>query len=202
VVDLPAGRGEDREVIEIVFYGRGGQGSVTAVQILAKAAFLEGHYTQAFPKFGIERRGAPVSAFCRINDGPIHTRASIEHPDYAIVGDMMAVQPAALFVPMKANARIIFNTTKSADDLGRYAERWGRKDVRLFTLNATEISRRVYGETSIPMTSVAMLGAFCAASHLVGTDSVARALDEFFAPGVIQKNIEAVRAAYEAMREG
>jgi len=187
-------------VIEIVFYGRGGQGSVTAVQILAQAAFSEGYYAQAFPKFGIERRGAPVSAYARISDNIIQSRGNMEQADCAIVGDMMAVQPHALFKSMKNKGLVIFNTTKSTSDFRKYAEKYMRTDLRLFTVGATGISRKVYGETSIPITSAAMLGAFCAASKVVKLDSVTRALHGFFPPNVITKNVKAIQMAFEEIK--
>ncbi len=187
-------------MIEIIFYGRGGQGSVTAAQILAQAAFLEGYYAQAFPKFGIERRGAPVSAYVRISEGLIQTRGSMEQADCAIVGDMVAVQPRTLFKSMKNKGLVIFNTTKSTSDLQSYAEKWKRKDLPFFTVGATGIAYKVYGETSIPITSVAMLGAFCAAYKVVKPDSIISALHGFFSPNLITKNIKAIQMAFEEIK--
>jgi len=187
-------------MIEIVFYGRGGQGSVTAVQILAQAAFLEGHFAQAFPKFGIERRGAPVSAYARIDDSPIQIRSNIQRFDFSIVGDMMAVSPVFLFREVKATGSVIFNVSKSPDQLKIHAQRSGRDDIRIFAVDATGISHRVYGETSIPITSTAMLGAFCSASKLIQLSSVTSALKEFFPPSLVQKNIEAAQLAFEEVR--
>jgi 2-oxoacid:acceptor oxidoreductase gamma subunit (pyruvate/2-ketoisovalerate family) len=187
-------------MIEIVFYGRGGQGAVTAVQILAQAAFLEGYYAQAFPKFGIERRGASVSAYVRLHDRPIQIRSTVQKPDFAIVGDMMAVSPGALFRGMKPAGTIIINTRKSPDQLQPYAEREGRNDTRVVTVDATGISSRVYGETSIPITSVAMIGAFCAVFKPIQLRSVYSSLEQFFPASLVNKNIKAAQLAFEALK--
>ena len=137
-------------MIEIAFFGRGGQGAVTAVQILAQAAFLEGYYAQAFPKFGIERRGAPVSAYVRIDDQPIRIRSKLKDFDFAIVGDLMAVAPDVLFQEIKPAGAAIVNTAKGPEKLQPYATRVGRSEIRIYTIDATNLSFRVYGDTSIP----------------------------------------------------
>lgn len=186
-------------MFEIVFYGRGGQGVVTAAQILAQAAFLEGCHVQAFPKFGIERRGAPVSAFCRISEGPIEYRGSIKSADFAIVTDIMSVTPEALFAGLKPSGMAILNSPLEASQLGRYKERVDRGDVRIFSVDATEISAAIFGETSIPITSVAMLGAFAAASGLVSLEGINKALDQFFQPLVARKNFEAASIACQSV---
>ena len=187
-------------MIEIVFHGRGGQGAVTAVQILAEAAFLEGYHAQAFPRFGIERRGAPVAAYARIGTEPIQIRGQIVQTDFSIVGDMMAIAPMILFKSMKENGTIIINTVRSREHLQGYGRSWERPDLKFFTIGATEISRKVYGEKSIPITSVAMLGAFCAASNLVQLHSITAALAHFFPPVLLKKNTEAARLAFEEVR--
>ena len=187
-------------MIEIVFYGRGGQGAVTAVQILAQAAFLEGYYAQAFPKFGIERRGASVSAYVRLHDRPIQIRSNVQKPDFAIVGDMMAVSPSALFRGMKPAGTIIVNTSKSPGQLQSYGDREGRKDTRIFAVDATGISLRAYGETSIPITSVAMIGAFCAVFKEIQLRSVYAALEQFFPPSLVNKNMQAAQLAFEELK--
>ena len=187
-------------MIEIAFFGRGGQGAVTAVQILAQAAFLEGYYAQAFPKFGIERRGAPVSAYVRIDDQPIRIRSKLKDFDFAIVGDLMAVAPDVLFQEIKTAGGAIVNTAKGPEKLQPYASRVGRSEIRIYTIDATNISFRVYGDTSIPITSVAMLGAFCAAFKQIQLRSVLSSLEMFFTGSMVKKNMEAARLAFEEIQ--
>jgi 2-oxoacid:acceptor oxidoreductase gamma subunit (pyruvate/2-ketoisovalerate family) len=125
---------------EIVFYGRGGQGAVTAAQVLAEAAFLKGLYAQAFPKFGIERRGAPVNAFTRISEKPIEHRDSIQTADFGIVTDIMSVPPETLFTRLKTSGACILNSPLSLEDLNLFKKRVQRDDVRIFSVDATDIS--------------------------------------------------------------
>jgi 2-oxoacid:acceptor oxidoreductase gamma subunit (pyruvate/2-ketoisovalerate family) len=187
-------------MIEIGFYGRGGQGAVTAAQLLAQAAFLEGYYAQAFPKFGIERRGAPVTAYARIDHAPIQIRSNIQEFDFAVVGDMMAVLPDPLFQKIKGTGSVIFNTTRSPEELKFYAQRIGKNDIRIFVIDATGISLRVYGETSIPITSVTMIGAFCSVSKLIQLNSIKAALEHFFPSSLVTKNVEAAHLGFKEVK--
>jgi 2-oxoacid:acceptor oxidoreductase gamma subunit (pyruvate/2-ketoisovalerate family) len=189
-------------MVEIVFYGRGGQGAVTAAQILAQAAFLDGLYAQAFPKFGIERRGAPVSAFLRIGEEPIEHRGTFKVADFAIVTDVMSVTPDALFSGLRHSGTAIINSPLNVTRLRDFARRVNRDDVRLVSVDATNISVKVFGETAIPITSVAMVGAFAATSGLVGLDSINRALTEFFQSSLAEKNFRAASAAFESVTRG
>ncbi|MBC8466475.1 MAG: 2-oxoacid:acceptor oxidoreductase family protein [Deltaproteobacteria bacterium] len=185
---------------EIVFYGRGGQGAVTAAQVLAEAAFLKGFYAQAFPKFGIERRGAPVNAFARISNEPIESRGIIKSADFAIVTDIMSVSPEVLFPSLKPSAAAILNSLLSTDELGGFKKKLQRSDVKIFAVDATEISEKVFGETPIPITSIAMVGAFAAASALIDLDSIGEALATFFESKLAKKNLESASLAFENLR--
>ena len=185
---------------EITFYGRGGQGAVTAAQVLAEAAFLKGFYAQAFPKFGIERRGAPVNAFARISNEPIEFRGIVKAADFAIVTDIMSVSPEVLFPSLKPSAVAILNSSSSVEELNAFKRKLQRDDVKIFSVDATNISEKVFGETSIPITSIAMVGAFAAASNLIDIDSIREALGIFFEPKLIEKNFESASLAFERVR--
>ena len=185
---------------EIVFFGRGGQGAVTAAQVLAEAAFLKGLQAQAFPKFGIERRGAPVNAYARIGKRPIEHRGGIKSADFAIVTDIMSVSPEALFSILKPSAAAILNSPLSTQELGGFKKKLQRSDVKIFAVDATEISEKVFGETPIPITSIAMVGAFAAASGLIDLDSIGEALGTFFESKLAEKNIESASLAFENLR--
>ncbi len=185
---------------EIVFFGRGGQGAVTAAQVLAEAAFLKGFQAQAFPKFGIERRGAPVNAFARIAKESIEYRGSIRSADFAIVTDIMSVSPEILFSSLKPSAAAILNSHLSVEELGEFKESVERSDVKIYAVDATDISEKVFGETPIPITSIAMVGAFAAASGLIDLLSIEKALGAFFGSKLAKKNHKSASMAFEHLR--
>jgi 2-oxoacid:acceptor oxidoreductase gamma subunit (pyruvate/2-ketoisovalerate family) len=172
-------------MIEIRFHGRGGQGAVTAARLLAEAAFLEGKYCQAFPFFGAERRGAPVVAFARINENPIRTRTQIYEPDYVAVLDPTLVEAVNITSGLKPNGMIILNSKKVPDSL---------KNRRVATVDATSIAVETLGA---PITNTAMLGSLAKATGLVSLDSVEKVIKKYFKGKLAEKNIPAVRAAYE-----
>ncbi|MEM3703566.1 MAG: 2-oxoacid:acceptor oxidoreductase family protein, partial [Candidatus Bathyarchaeia archaeon] len=103
---------------EIRIHGRGGQGAVTAAQLLAHAAYIEGKHVQAFPYFGAERRGAPVKAFARISDSPILLHSQVYNPDYVVVLDPQLYKIIDVTEGLKKDGIIVMNTTKKPDDLG------------------------------------------------------------------------------------
>jgi pyruvate ferredoxin oxidoreductase gamma subunit len=102
---------------EIRIHGRGGQGSVTAAELLAIAAFEDGLYSQAFPAFGVERRGAPVMAFVRLSDHTIRLRSQVYDPDYVIVQDATLIETVDVAGGLKADGTIIINTEHNPEDL-------------------------------------------------------------------------------------
>src|SRR4030067_2357993 len=139
-------------MIEIRFHGRGGQGAVTSAEILALAAIGEGKYAQAFPSFGPERRGAPVVAFCRINDQPIRIRANIYEPDIVVVLDPTLLKIVNVAAGIKPDG-IVVTTSKDSPEVVK--ETLGIKN-RVATVDAVKIAMEVLG---LPITNTAMLGA-------------------------------------------
>ncbi|HMA76521.1 MAG TPA: 2-oxoacid:acceptor oxidoreductase family protein, partial [Candidatus Krumholzibacteriaceae bacterium] len=105
-------------MIEIRTHGRGGQGSVIASEILADAFFHEGKYVQAFPAFGVERRGAPVMAFTRVSESEIRERCQIYEPDHLVVLDSILIDTVNITEGLKEGGWIIINTSASLDDSG------------------------------------------------------------------------------------
>jgi pyruvate ferredoxin oxidoreductase gamma subunit len=101
-------------VFEVRIHGRGGQGVVTAAELLAAAAFAEGRYAQAFPSFGSERTGAPVVSFCRIDDRPIRTREPVTHPDALIIGDPTLLHQVSVFDGAGNGTLVLINTSRDA----------------------------------------------------------------------------------------
>ena len=100
------------------FHGRGGQGAVSAAEILSIAAFMEGKYAQAFPSFGSERNGAPVMAFCRIDDREIRLREPVLAPDVLVVQDSTLFHAIDVFAGLTRDGYVLINTSRSVDDLG------------------------------------------------------------------------------------
>ncbi|WP_456420098.1 pyruvate ferredoxin oxidoreductase subunit gamma [Methanocaldococcus infernus] len=174
-------------MIEIRFHGRGGQGAVTAAQILAKAAFYDGKYCQAFPFFGVERRGAPVRAFTRIDDKEILIRSQIYEPDYVVVLDPTLLDSVNVLEGLKKDGTVIVNTVKDLD-LG----------YKVYTLDATKIALDVLG---VPIVNTSMVGAFAGATKLVSLESVKKAILETFKGKLGEKNALAAEKAYNEIIE-
>lgn len=181
-------------MIEIIFYGRGGQGAVTASQILATAAFSEGKYSQAFPYFGPERKGAAVTAYARISATPIEVRNPIEKPDIVIVLDSSSLKNFEPLNSLKSNGVAIINTNKSPEEIKSRLE---NKDVKVNTIDATALSEKIYGQSSIPRTNVAMLGAIAACGQIINLESILTVIDQYFTGDDAPKAKESAKLAYE-----
>ena len=178
-------------MIEIRFHGRGGQGAVIASELLAQAACLEGKHPQSFPFFGVERRGAPVTAFTRIDDTPIRIRTSITEPDIVVVLDAGLMRTIDVTSGLKAEGLLLVNTERAPDKLETSFR------GRLATVDATGIAlAHGLGSKATPITNTAVLGALARASGIVSLDSVRRAVERFV-PAKPQANVAAVDDAYE-----
>jgi len=175
---------------EIRIHGRGGQGSVTAAELLAHAAFIEGRWVQAIPYFGAERRGAPVKAFARISDKPILLHSQVYNPDYVIVLDPAIYKVVDVTEGLKKDGIIIINTTKRPEEMKM-------KDWRLATVDATgialELNLLVAG---LPVVNTSILGSFAKATDEVKLTSVLRAIKETWSGGAAEKNVKAAELAY------
>jgi pyruvate ferredoxin oxidoreductase gamma subunit len=183
-------------LFQIRFHGRGGQGVVTAAELLAAAAFAEGSHAQAFPTFGSERTGAPVISFCRIDDRPIRIREPISQPDAVIIQDPTLLHQVDLFDGLDGDGYILINTSRSFEQLGlgEFIEAFRRE--RLLTVPATEIAREHLGR---PLPNAVLLGGFAAITEpagLVSIDSLAAAIRERFPGKIGDGNIAGARAAH------
>jgi pyruvate ferredoxin oxidoreductase gamma subunit len=172
---------------EIRIHGRGGQGSVTAAELLAQAAFKDGKYSQAFPAFGVERRGAPVQAFARIADVKIRTRAQIYKPDIIIVQDSTLLEVVDVFSGLKDDGMAIINTKREGEELDI------DHPATIITVDATGLALKHLGR---PITNTTMLGAFAGATGLVNIDSLVDMIRERFPGDLGEKNVAAIRDAY------
>lgn len=170
-------------MIEIRFHGRGGQGAVTSAEILAKAAGLDNKYSQAFPAFGPERRGAPVRAYCRIDDQPITTRSQVYSPDYVVILDHTLNGLEEVSSGLKPESKILVNS--------KDAEKVGQKEAIIF--NATQLALDMIGK---PIVNTAMLGAFAKMTGLVSLESLKRATGDRFPGKVGEANQKLVEEAY------
>ena len=170
-------------MFEVRVHGRGGQGVVTAAELLSVAAFSEGRHAQAFPSFGSERTGAPVVAYCRIADHEIRTRAPIVRPDAVIVQDATLLGQLPVLEGLRENGIVLVNSTQ---------------DVPGIVVPATEIALELVGR---PVPNAALLGAFAAASGIVSLTSVSAAIRERFHAEVAEANIAAATRAFEIVQE-
>lgn len=175
---------------EVRFHGRGGQGAWTASLLLAQAALKENKYIQSFPAFGPERAGAPISAFTRISDDPIHIHSSIYEPDVVVVLDPTLLGPAVT-EGMKSETVLVVNTDLSSKDLGT---KLGLKDVEIWVIDATTLALDIIGR---PITNTAMLGATVKATGLVNLESLIQVTKQRFTGRIQGPNIEVVQKAYE-----
>ena len=175
---------------EIRLHGRGGQGSVTAAEIIAVAAFEDKRFSQAFPAFGVERRGAPVMAFARIADTPIRIRSQIYEPDYVIVQDVSLLDVVNVASGLKSDGKIIINTDRPKGSLKLDTK------AEIITIDATKIAMEILGR---PIVNTTMLGAFCGASKEVSLESLFTAISERFHGELGKKNLLAIKTAFEGV---
>lgn len=169
---------------EIRIHGRGGQGSVTAAELLATSAFEDGQMSQAFPLFGTERRGAPVTAFVRLSDEKVRLRAQIYEPDYVIVQDASLI--GTVDVTEGLDGPVLINSAKEPEEFDI--------DADVMTIDATGIALDVLG---IPIMNTSLLGAFSSATGEVSVDAIKNSVRARFGGEIGEKNARAVQRAYE-----
>ena len=178
-------------MFQIRIHGRGGQGVVTAAELLSVAAFLDGAHAQAFPSFGSERTGAPVVAFCRIDERPVRVREPIVAPDALIVQDPTLLHQVDLFGGLRPGGLVLLNSTRGSDELGL-------GELNVIAIPAGELARRHLGK---PLPNAALLGAFAAVTGVVTLESVAAAIRERFATTPAEANVRAAQAAFALAKE-
>jgi len=181
-------------MLSVRIHGRGGQGVVSAAEMLSIAAFLEGKHAQAVPSFGSERMGAPVVAFCRIDDKPIRLREPVLEPDALIVQDPTLFHAIDVFNGLSSQGYLLVNTGRSLEELGieKAVEQLPPKHV--CTVPATEIAMK-YVKRPVP--NAVLLGALSAETGVIGIDSVVKAIETKFPGPLGQANVTAAKAAYE-----
>jgi 2-oxoacid:acceptor oxidoreductase gamma subunit (pyruvate/2-ketoisovalerate family) len=180
---------------ELRIHGRGGQGSVIASKLLAVALFREGEWVQSFPAFGVERRGAPVTAFLRLDDDPIRLRCEITEPDDLIVLDPTLIDAIDVTAGLKPGGTILINTEKAPEEYSTLLEHF-----RVATIDASGIAiKHGLGTKTQPIVNTAIVGAFAAEFGLIGLESVKAAIDDEV-PVKREANYEAAVEAFSAVR--
>ncbi|MBI2267180.1 MAG: 2-oxoacid:acceptor oxidoreductase family protein [Armatimonadetes bacterium] len=183
-------------MIEIRMHGRGGQGAVVACKILASALYKEGKYAQSFPAFGVERRGAPVMAYTRIDTEPIRLRCEIYEPDHLVILDPTLIGSIPVTAGLKPRGTILVNSDQDADALGLE-----EGNFVTAVIDAASIAVKHHlGSKAIPIVNTAILGAFARFTGVVGIDAIVEAIRES-APARKAENVAATMEAYNSLRE-
>jgi len=172
-------------MVEIRFHGRGGQGAVTAASVLARAAGFDDKYAQGFPAFGVERRGAPVKAFCRISEKPITTRSQIYNPDIVIVLDQSLMHLPDIADGIKPDTVIFVNGSQAKSEFKQKTHYY----------DATSLALKILGKDIV---NTAMLGVLSKKTEIVSLESILKAVGENFSGKVLELNTQLVKEAYNA----
>ncbi|HEU4948643.1 MAG TPA: 2-oxoacid:acceptor oxidoreductase family protein [Kribbella sp.] len=186
-------------MIQVRVHGRGGQGVVTTAELLSVAAFAEGRHAQAFPSFGSERTGAPVVAFCRLDDRPIRVREPVSEPDAVIVQDATLLRQVDVLAGLRPGGFLLVNSTRCPADLGLDDVARVLGPGRLQTLPATELALTHLGR---PLPGAVLLAGFAALTGEVRLSSVESAIRERFHGAVAAGNLAAAREAYSLVGNG
>jgi len=184
-------------MLQVRFHGRGGQGVVTAAEMLSIAAFEQGRHALAFPSFGSERTGAPVVAFCRIDDQEIRLREPILEPDALIIQDPTLLHQVDVFQGLKPDGYVMINSTRSFDELGVGDITQRFRHERLTHVPAAEIAMKHLGR---PVANAVLLGGFAALSGLITLDAVEHAIRDKFSGKVAEGNVAAAAEAYDYIK--
>lgn len=177
---------------QIRIHGRGGQGVVTAAELIAISAFIDGKESQAFPSFGVERTGAPIESYARINDEFIKTREQVYNPDVLIVQDSTLLNTIDLTHGADENTLVIVNTSKPAEEL-----KINLPKKNIFAIDATKIALDIIGKN---LANTVILGSFAKATGLITLEGLKKAIKQKFGEkgkDIIDKNIKAVETAYK-----
>jgi pyruvate ferredoxin oxidoreductase gamma subunit len=184
-------------VFQVRIHGRGGQGVVTAAELLSVAAFDDGLHAQAFPSFGSERTGAPVVAFCRIDEHAIRSREPVSIPDALIVQDPTLLHQVDVFGGLRPEGYVLINSGLSLGELGLGDWTAEFRSERLLTVAASEISR---GHLGRPRPNAALLGGLAALTGIVSLEAIVRAIESRFAGKLADGNVAAARECHETVR--
>ena len=178
-------------MVEIRFHGRGGQGTVTACKALADALMMEDKWVQTFPEYGVERRGAPVVSFTRIDDKRIYMRCKIYEPDHVVVMDPTLMEAVDVTEGLKDGGWVIINSEKSPEQF----ELPDRFKVRTFDASSLAVKYGL-GSKAAPIVNMPMLAAFAKITGFVGKKALLDAV-QMESPFKKEENVKAAGEAYE-----
>jgi pyruvate ferredoxin oxidoreductase gamma subunit len=181
-------------MFQVRFHGRGGQGVVTAAELLASAAFLQDRYAQAFPSFGSERMGAPVTSFCRIDDKPIRTHEPVTEPDALVIQDPTLLHQTDLFAGLKPRGYVLINATRGFTQLGLDDLAATHDSGRLLAVPASSLAMARLGR---PLPGAPLLAALAALTGVVSLDALLAAITDRFTGQVAAGNTAAAVAAFD-----
>ncbi len=185
-------------MFQVRIHGRGGQGVVTAAELLSVAAFRAGRYAQAFPSFGSERTGAPVVSFCRISDAPIRSHDPVATPDALIVQDVTLLRSIDVLGGLVPDGYVLLNTVRTPTELGLGSAAAALPPDHVVTVPASELALEHVGR---PVPNVPLLGAFAALTGVITLDGVLAALAARFPGPLARANSAAAEAAYALVVE-
>lgn len=181
-------------MFQVRIHGRGGQGVVSASELLSVAAFEEGKYSQSFPSFGSERMGAPVQAFARISDSSITIREPVMEPDMLIIQDPTLFQAVNVFDGARTDGYLLINSSKTIEQLGISEISSQYPENHVIVLPATELALKYIKQ---PKPNTVLLGAFAALSQMIGIPALENAIRGKFPDRIAEPNIIATRAGYD-----
>lgn len=190
-----------KDLIEIRWHGRGGQGAKTASLLLADAAFNTGKYIQGFPEYGPERMGAPITAYNRISNNPITVHSAIYEPDYVVVVDDTLLDSVPVTAGLKEDGAIVINTTKSAEEIHKKLNGYSGK---VYAIDARKISIDALGKY---FPNVPMLAAIVKVAQIMDEDNFVKDMEGSFKhkfakkPEVIDGNMKALKVALKEVKE-
>ncbi|MFA6428652.1 MAG: 2-oxoacid:acceptor oxidoreductase family protein [Candidatus Buchananbacteria bacterium] len=173
-------------MIEIRIHGRGGQGVVTFAELLAEAAYLSGYQAQAFPAFGVERRGAPIRSFVRLDQKVITLRSQVYQPDYLIILDDTLLLDKSIKLGLKTNGKVFINTSQAINQ------------PRQICFDASGLSQKIMGK---PFANVATLAIFASQTKLIKLAAVLQVIKNHFASEVAAKNILVANLAFQSSKK-
>jgi len=184
-----------KNVLEVRWHGRGGQGAWTASELLARTALAEGKFIQSFPEFGPERMGAPVMAFTRISTQPIRIHCAVYDPDVVVVLDSTLLKSVPVTAGINSEDDVII--VNSADEPKSVREDLRVEKGRVWTIPATEIALKVLGA---PITNTAMLGAVARATAVVTMEGIEKTVKQRFRVDLAEKNMVVIKQAYREVK--
>ncbi len=188
-----------KDIYEIRWHGRGGQGAKTAATLVAEVALAEGKYSQGFPEYGPERMGAPVRGFTRISERPVRIHSAVYYPDAVIVLDDTLLDTVDCAENLSEDGVVVVNTTKPADEITAKLSNTGSG---VFLLDASKIAVDEIGR-DIPNTP--MIGALVKAAGVISLEVVLKdtekKLGKKFGEKIVQGNLRAVRRGYDEVKQ-